>query len=1144
MKQSRPIFPFRIQSPSGLSVELNSNGSIRRIDYREILVNLFLGTEMEGGPANIFLRRRSSSMEAVPLLGPGSPAAFTFEEGGAYGEGRFGAVRFQVSFVLAKSAPAWFWNVRLENSGSDDEVVDLVHTQDIALADYGTVRTNEFYTSQYVDHTPLSHPQKGFLAASRQNLSINGRNPLLVIGSLGRAVGYCTDALQFYGLSGRTGGIPPGLSGDLKNTRLQHEHSMAALQDEPLRLRPGETTGRGFFGWFEPDHPAAITADDIRFADMAASLPEASPERRWKKGSGKKAAGSLFSSSPFLEALELSAKEIEDLFGSERLEEEEEKGRLLSFFSGRDRHVVLGTKELEVLRPHGQILRSGDSLVPDEASLTSTAWMGGVFHSMVTQGHVSLNRFLSSARGYLGFFRANGLRIFVETVSRETMQRDSTVFPPLPAPGSPLTFPWRLLGVPSAFEMAPRECRWIYKHPGGLIEVRSKSLAKPHELSLSVRTLSGPSARLLFSFHVAVNGDDGSDPAPVRYVREKGGIFVLPRLDSELGRRFPGGGFRVEPFDPALVERLGGDELLFSDTASRGQPYLCLITAPAEVTGFRLRGSLVAETEENTSRDSGDITPKLRILTPAGAFGADIAGRFQLIFPWFIQNGLIHYLAPRGLEQFTGGGWGTRDICQGPVEMLLALGRPAPVRDLLMRVFSAQNPDGDWPQWFTFFDRDRNIRAGDSHGDVVFWPLLALSQYLCRSEDKTLLETRSPFFHPRGQGEEEAGTIRNHVERALAVIRKRIVPGTRLAAYGHGDWNDSLQPADPAMRDRLCSSWTVTLHFQTLTALAAAFERLGDKTRSQELASEAEGVREDFQKLLIVDGILAGFASFRENEAVEYFLHPRDRKTGLSYRLLPMIHALINDLLTPEQARGHLETISNHLLAPDGARLFDRPMEYRGGPMRFFQRAESAAFFGREIGLLYTHAHLRYAEALWRYGDAPGFLDALSRANFAGIRKIVPSAALRQANCYYSSSDAAFADRYEARARYGRIKTGEIPLEGGWRVYSSGAGIWIRLLVECFLGLRLEKARLTIDPVIPEALDGLQVETELGGAAVHLTFRIGARGCGPVGVALNGIEVPFTRPANPYRTGGAEISMDLVRDWLGKRERSLVVRLG
>ncbi len=105
--------------------------------------------------------------------------------------------------------------------------------------------------------------------------------------------------------------------------------------------------------------------------------------------------------------------------------------------------MVLRPKELKVLRPHGHLLRSGGSLTPDESALTSTAWMNGVFHSMVTQGHVSINRFLSTCHSYLGLFRSHGQRVFVEI------------------DGS-----WCLLGMPSAFEMSPDSCRWIYQHRG------------------------------------------------------------------------------------------------------------------------------------------------------------------------------------------------------------------------------------------------------------------------------------------------------------------------------------------------------------------------------------------------------------------------------------------------------------------------------------------------------------------------------------------------------------------------------------------------------------------------------------------------------------------------------------------------------
>ena len=87
-------------------------------------------------------------------------------------------------------------------------------------------------------------------------------------------------------------------------------------------------------------------------------------------------------------------------------------------------------------------------------------------------------------------------------------------------------------------------------------------------------------------------------------------------------------------------------------------------------------------------------------------------------------------------------------MCQGPVELLLALGRFEPVRDLLLRVFRNQNPDGDWPQWFMFFERERGIRPGDSHGDIVFWPLLALAQYLLASDDAGILDEARALLPP------------------------------------------------------------------------------------------------------------------------------------------------------------------------------------------------------------------------------------------------------------------------------------------------------------------------------------------------------------------------------------------------------------
>jgi CRISPR-associated protein Csx3 len=296
------------------------------------------------------------------------------------------------------------------------------------------------------------------------------------------------------------------------------------------------------------------------------------------------------------------------------------------------------------------------------------------------------------------------------------------------------------------------------------------------------------------------------------------------------------------------------------------------------------------------------------------------------------------------------------------------------------------------------------------------------------------------------------------------------------------------------------------------------------------------------------EGVLTGYALFDESAngaAPEPLLHPRDARTGVRYSLLPMIHAVLSDLFTPDEAARHLQLIEQHLLGPDGARLFDAPLPYRGGPQQLFQRAESATYFGREIGLMYTHAHLRYAEALAHAGRAEAFWRALQRAHPVGLASRVPSAAPRQSNCYYSSSDAAFADRHEAGAHYADAIAGRVPLEGGWRVYSSGAGIALGLVQRCLLGLRPRADACVIDPVVAPVLDGLEAETSLAGRRVSLRIAAGPRGFGPVDIRLNGQPLPFSAEPNPYRAGGARIDWGaMAPHWAADGDNRLDVRMG
>ena len=234
------------------------------------------------------------------------------------------------------------------------------------------------------------------------------------------------------------------------------------------------------------------------------------------------------------------------------------------------------------------------------------------------------------------------------------------------------------------------------------------------------------------------------------------------------------------------------------------------------------------------------------------------------------------------------------------------------------------------------------IRDRHSHGDVIVWPLKALCDYIEATNDLAFLD--EPIAWRREDDSETTARkdpVAAHVDKLLATVRERFIPNTHLIRYGEGDWNDSLQPADPKMRDWMVSSWTVALLFQQLNRYAEVLKRAGRSDEARGLSELAAAMRADFNRHLIRDGTVAGYALFDPDpEKPELLLHPSDTRTGLRYSLLPMTRSIIAGLFTKKQAQHHLRLIRDHLLFPDGARLMDQPVAYHGGLEQVFRRAE------------------------------------------------------------------------------------------------------------------------------------------------------------------------------------------------------------
>ena len=1117
-------FPQRaVENIAGVRAAVLSNGNLSTLSVGPTLVNLFVGAPLGGCSTQVWLRQRVDGrvVHRRNALGPGEGLLGVIERGFRW-SGLFGDLRYEVDLILHPQAAVWAWCARLFTDGRADAAgeYDAVLVQDLGLAHRGQVQNNEAYTSQYIDHRVLEHPTFGAVLAARQNLAQDGQHPVLLHACPHGAAGALTDGFDFFGPGHRGDATPAAVADELQTRNRQYELSCHALQSRPFEAGPEGSAECSFIACFDPHHPAATGPSDLEV------VAEAVADLTWTRGtdvteSFGEALGSNTKHLPVV-GKALPDDQLVHVFPEPHRSVEEIDGQHASFFHGDARHAVTRRKELAVDRRTAHLLMAGRERLPGGETLCSTGYAHGVFASHICLGNTTFNKLIGVSRDPLNIAGTDGLRLAVWDRDQEW---------------------WEPLGVASVLDMGVDDCIWVYQL-GDATRITVTATAEHGSTdqgpALHWRVeVDGEPRRLRMTAHLALGDREHEYPGEVVIADDRSRVTMRPSEATLIRQRYPDVTWDLA-FD-APPAALGGDELLYEDARRRGLPYLVAQTDAVNTWGWSIRGTLGSVAESETSlerRVKADPDAGLPTLTS----DAEPVQRIAEALPWFEHNAAVHLTAPHGIEQYGGAAWGMRDVCQGPIEWLLARGEHATAERILEDVFARQyapleansetsaddsgggaTSGGAWPQW-TMHPPFQNIQAPHSHGDVAVWPIIAAVNVLRATGDLALLDRKAPYTLPQPPfaNTPHHATLREHLDVAIDKLREKFVPGTSLLAYGDGDWNDSLQPARPEMRESMVSSWTVALFYQALRGYAEVLRSVGDADAAQRYTTNADAIREDFNRLLIADEQVAGLYLHDDSAAAQHLLHPRDTETGVRYRLLPMIRGIIAELFMPEQASHHAALIEKHLLAPDGARLMDRPPHYTGGTMTHFQRLESASFFGREIGLMYVHAHLRYAEAMAKLGRADAFAEALLQVNPVGLEHTVVNAAARQANCYFSSSDAAFMNRADSEKHYDELVHGRVPVNGGWRVYSSGPGIYLGLVVRQWLGLRGDFDRFVFDPVLPPSHDGLVVRTKLLGVECELTYRVNEAAFNPVReVRLDGEPLESVgREANPYRMGG------------------------
>jgi cellobiose phosphorylase len=1096
----------RLKNAQGLSFDFLENGTVQHIEAAPVRISLTSATPFSKSGTNLYLRKRTTRIEHTALLGPESNSHCEINKDSYTTRGSWAGIDYRCELRLSKKSLSWQWRIDILNNSEEAVELDLIYLQDAGLKTISNGLVNEYYVSQYLERRILEDVNHGSVICCRQNMKESAGNPWLMMACNNRALSASVDGMQFYGKTIRETGIAEALYAPVLTGEYSGESSVLALQEKPFTLAAGHHHLSTFTATFRHDHPLATSVDDlIQLSDLF--LEFGNEETSRDVHSVFIPDKNIFQQSDFLPVADLTDGELSAFFGEERRHCEKENDRLLSFFCSRNNHVMLRAKEILADRPHAHIMQAKAGFAPDENIISTTSFAFGVFNSHLSQGNTNFNVFLSICTSQFNLARETGQRIFVKINGSQFM-----------------------LGIPSAYEIGLNHCRWIYKYGEYCFQVRTWTSKKSARVNLDFKVISGPDVNLFITHHF--DPLNGWTVFPGNSTCE---FVARPNPESMIAAKFPRAQFRIIVNTLNTVYKACGDEVLYADQTSRNEKFLVLdvretsdfcMSFIGEVCGLSDEGKIKDPDKQFTSdkADAREVWQDLSMNLSLKSDQEDMAA-IREILPWYGMNALTHFLTPYGLEQFSGAAWGTRDIAQGPFDLLLCMEKYPEAKSVLRIIFSNQNSDGGWPQWW-MFDNYHTIRADSSHGDVFYWCLIALSNYIKATGDIEILDEILPYYHDKDAGAAETTPLTEHVERLIHMIVKSFIPGTSLVPFGGGDWNDSLQPVSKELAQRMISSWTVEMNYQAFSEYKAVFEKTGQTQKAEELEAICAQIKSDFNKYLVRDGVVAGYGLVEEDRSISLLLHPADKKTNIQYSILPMNRGIISGIFTPEQASHHQDLIEQHLKGPDGARLMNRPLKYNGGIQTLFQRAESSTYFGREIGIMYVHEHIRYAESQALTGRADAFLKALRQAIPVSCRNIVPCSDIRQSNCYYSSSDVAFKNRYEADERYDEIKSGKITLRGGWRIYSSGPGIYIGLIVSRLLGLRTDSGKIIIDPVMPHSLDGLSAAMNFMGHPVTFTYSV-KEGCfGPKAISINGEPVKFTREENKYRKGGAVIPSD------------------